>query len=133
MWNVIRTEEDVIRFMDDTNSLHDSCVKELYYLSGAYVDQALSMYPVNDRRTLRVIIQRQCASIPNIEMEFSGLKYLKLVPIPSDYTCEILEASLFIEDGDIYWGDCDGLSTKNLNNYGGTIICASGLRWRALP
>lgn len=133
MWNEIRTEEDVIRFMEDTNSLHDSCVKEMHYVSGAYVDQALSMYPVNDCRTLSVTIQRQSSRMPNLELEFSGLKYIKLVPVPPDYTCEILDASLFIENGDIYWGDCGGLSTQNLNHYGGTVICAAQLRWRALP
>lgn len=132
MWNVVRDDADIKRFMDNTYSLHDSCIKELNYISGAYVDESLSMHPINDCRALRVIIQCQFSDIPAVEMEFLGLKYLKLFPTPPDYTCEISEASLFIMNGYIYWADYSRLPIEDLDNYEGTLICASELRWRPL-
>ena len=132
MWNTVTTDADIQHFMELTCSLHDSCIKELHYLSGAYVDKKLSMHPINDCRTLRVIIQRQYMDMPAIEMEFSGLKYLKLLPIEPEYSCEIFETSLFFKNGYIYWGDYSNLSIDQVDRYEGTIICALGLRWRPL-
>lgn len=56
-------------------SFHDSCLKEMKYISGAYVDEELSMLPVNSKRMLSVIIQRQFENPSAIELQFVGLKY----------------------------------------------------------
>ena len=77
-WNEITDENSLKEFMERVSFFHDSCIKEMHYLSGAYVNENLDMYPVNDRRILRVIIQRQYEEDSMIEMEFQGLKYLKL-------------------------------------------------------
>jgi len=132
MWNNINDCEDLNVFMEKVDYFHDSCIKELKYLSGAYVDKDLSMYPINDRRVLNIIIQRQFENISMIEMEFEGLKYLKLFPTDSTYTCEILDSTMFIKDDCIYWCDCARVEERNLEEYGGTIICASKLRWRVI-
>ena len=68
-----------------------------------------------------------------IEMEFQGLKYLKLFPVdPYYYTCEILDSTMLLKDGNIYWCDCGDVSEDDLDDYKGTLICASKLRWRAI-
>ena len=90
------------------------------------------MYPINDRRVLRVVIQRQFRKNPMIEMEFGGLKFLKLFPQDENYTCEILDATMAMKDGDIYWCDCGGLSESDLDSYEGALICAKNLRWRSI-
>ena len=54
---------DIEKFMKRICYFHDSCIKELKYLSGAFVDEDLAMYPVNDRRILKVAIQRQFENI----------------------------------------------------------------------
>lgn len=132
MWNTIDDYNDIENFMNVVNSFHDSCIKELKYLSGAYVDETLSMHPINDRRLLRIVIQRQFKDNPMIEMEFEGLKYLKLFPVNDAYTCEILDSTLIIKNDSIYWCDSAGLSEADFDNYDGTIICASKLRWRSI-
>lgn len=81
MWENIRTNNEILKFMEKVCYFHDSCIKEISYISGAYVDENLSMHPLNDRRILRVILQRQCEPYSMIEMEFQGLKYLKLFPV----------------------------------------------------
>ncbi len=53
MWNEITTEKDLNSFMDVMCYFHDSCLKEIKYISGAYVNEKLSMIPVNDKRILK--------------------------------------------------------------------------------
>ena len=76
-WNEITDENSLKEFMERVSFFHDSCIKEMHYLSGAYVNENLDMYPVNDRRILRVIIQRQYEEDSMIEI--SGIKILKVI------------------------------------------------------
>lgn len=131
MWNEIVCKKDLDSFMNIMCGFHDSCVKEIKYISGAYVNEKLSMSPVNSQRVLCVIIQRQFEDPSAIEMQFAGLKYLKLFPNGENYTCEILDASMIIKEDCIYWCDCGGLSEKDIESYTGTTICALKVRWRA--
>lgn len=132
MWEIISTNDEMLKFMEKVCNFHDSCIKEMSYVSGAYVDVNLSMYPLNNRRVLRVLIQRQYEKDSMIEMEFQGLKYVKLFPIDENYTCEILESTMIMKDGNIYWCDCSNLSESDLDDYTGTLICASKLQWRSI-
>ena len=132
MWQTISTNDEILKFMESVCYFHDSCIKEISYNSGAYVNEDLSMHPLNDCRTLRVVIQRQFETDSMIEMEFEGLKHLKLFPVDESYTCEICESTLTLKDGNFYWYDCSELSESDLVNYEGTLICASRLRWRSI-
>lgn len=131
MWKEITTNQDITNFMELISGFHDSCIKELRYYSGAYVNKDLSMYPVNENNSIRMIVQRQYDSLSMIELEFNHVKYLRLTPVDKDYTCEILDASIFIIENNIYW--CDEQITENeVDSYKGTMICASQLRWREI-
>lgn len=132
MWNEIANEKDLNSFMDTVDGFHDSCLKELKYISGAYVNEKLMMLPVNKQRILSMIIQRQFENPSVIEMQFVGLKYLKLFPNDENDTCEILDATMILKEDCIYWCDCGGLSVKDIESYTGTTICASKVRWRAV-
>ncbi|MBE6982428.1 MAG: hypothetical protein E7437_08930 [Ruminococcaceae bacterium] len=132
MWNEINTKEDLTQFLDEMGYFHDSCVKELHYYSGAYVKENLAMHPINDHRSLKVVIQRQWKTHSMIEMEFLELKGLRLFPADEGYTCEILDATVILKDGDVYWCDCGGLEETDLDTYAGTWIRASKLRWRSI-
>lgn len=131
MWNEIKSEKDLNDFMYRMGSFHDSCLKEMKYISGAYVDEELSMLPVNSKRMLSVIIQRQFENPSAIELQFVGLKYLKLFPNDENYTCEILDATMILKEDCVYWCDCGGLSEDEIKIYEGTTICASKVRWKA--
>ena len=132
MWNKINNNDDIIYFMNRICFFHDSCIKEMKYLSGAYVEENLSMYPINDRRVLRVVIQRQFEELSMVELEFVGLKYLRLVPKDENYTCEILDSTMIFQNDCIYWCDCENLLECNLDSYKGTVICATEVRWREI-
>lgn len=132
MWEIIHTNIEILKFMESVCYFHDSCIKEISYISGAYVDENLSMHPLNDRRILRVVIQRQNEKNSMIEMEFQGLKRLTLFPVNESYTCEISDATMILKGGNIYWCDCGNVSESDLDDYAGTLICASGFRWRSI-
>lgn len=132
MWHSVRTKDDITFLMETVGYFHDSCLKELKYVSGAYVNADLSMHPINDTRELKMIIQRQDDNPSAIELVFLGLNYCKLFPSNEQFTCEILDATLLWEDGNILWADCGGLSLEEIEKYDGTVISAAGLRWRAV-
>ena len=125
MWNIVNNEQELAKFMNKVSNFHDSCIK-------AYVDARLEMYPINECRMLSVIIQRQFSDISMIEMLFEGLKHLRLSPVDDQYTCEILDATMFFKDDYIYWYDSGSLSEAELENYSGTMICAEKFRWRPI-
>lgn len=99
MWQEIKTEMELQTFMEKLHFFHDSCIKEIQYISGAYVNAELRMHAINDRRLLRVLVQRQCAELATLELEFGGLKYMNLIPLDETYTCEILAAALYFKTG----------------------------------
>ncbi|MCL2332764.1 MAG: hypothetical protein FWC54_04690 [Actinomycetia bacterium] len=150
MWNEIRDESDITSFMDKHYHFHDSCIKELKYVSGAYATDT-GLYPLNDQRILKVIAQGRFEGSNVIEMEFAGLKRLSLLPADEKYDCIIFEATMFFRDSCIYWCNWN-LSEGELSNpeeimikpqhlplnyyeddsngYSMTLICASKVRWR---
>ncbi|MPN63988.1 hypothetical protein SDC9_211757 [bioreactor metagenome] len=111
---------------------HDSCIKEIKYISGAYVNVDLSMRPVNEQRILRIIFQRQFKNPSALEIEFIGLKHFRMSPSDENYTCEILDAAMIFKDNYIYWCDSGYVSESDLDTYAGTLICASRVRWRSV-
>ena len=132
MWHEITTPEDLSRFLQAVHNFHDSCIKEMKYLSGAYVNENLSMHPLNDQRILTLLIQRQFQPYAAVELEFSGLKSLQFTPCGPEYTCEITDAAMFFKDGCIFWCDSGSVSQTALPEDTNTIVCAEKLRWRAL-
>lgn len=132
MWREISVEKERLLFLEEMHYFHDSCIKELRYISGAHVNNDLSMYPINDRRLLRVVIQRQFKDCPMIELEFQGLQFLKLSPVEDTYTCEIQDCSMFFKNGCVYWADHKNVAETNIDSVEGTVICASKCRWRPI-
>ena len=130
MWTELKTEEELTAFMNRVSWFHDSVLKELSYVSGAYVDEELSMHPVDDKACLRVLVQRQNETLPELELEFSGLQELRLYPTDSSYTSEIFDAALFLRNGYICFCDCGDIGPEDFNDYRGTSVRAKSLRWQ---
>ena len=49
MWNQIKNNDDIAEFMGKLAYFHDSCLKELKYVSGAYIEEHY-MQPINKKR-----------------------------------------------------------------------------------
>ena len=131
MWYDIKTQLDIDVFTNRFFSLHDSCIKEIKYYSGAYVDENYAMYPVNSKGILNVIIQRQYEIDSVIELEFSGLEYINLYT-NQNFSCEILESKFILKDDNIYWIDDANVNFDEFNDYKRTLVCAKKLKWRVL-
>lgn len=132
MWNEIKNTEDIKSFMNQMIYFHDSCVKELRYISGAYVENNLSMYPINQSNTLYIVVQRQFKDMSVVEMKFSGLKELRLNPLSEKHTCEIFQASLLFVDDDICWCDSEDWEDADSLDYDGIAVRASSMCWRVV-
>lgn len=128
VWNEINTEQNLNDFLELYDNFHDSCLKELRYISGNFVDCKLGMH-IAGQTKLSVIFQRQHDECTVVEMEFSNLLKLNLQPLGEPYTNEILDASMFFKDGKIYWGDSYQFK-EQLEQYDGTWLCAEKARWR---
>ena len=133
MWHEIHDQAEAAAFMESVFHFHDSCLRELAYISGAYVDDDLAMRPINEQRMLRVILQRQFEDMSVIELMFTGVRYLTMAPVDEMCTCEISDATLLIQEGRAYWCDEGGLSAEDMMTYDGTVICAEHVSWRPLP
>ena len=131
MWNEIITKEDVNDFMRSFNYFHDSCIKEIRYISGAFVSEDLFMQPFNDSRTVDIIFQRQYKYATVIVVSFIGTHILHLAPYDENCTCGISGATMFFSNERIYWADCDGLENR-IESYDGTWICADKIKWRVI-
>lgn len=129
IWNEIVSQQDLTKFLELYDGFHDCCLKELRYVSGAFVRQDFAMHPINDQRKLYVMFQRQNEKNSVVELEFSSLESLSLKPVNQTYTCEIFDASMYFENGKIYWADSSEFS-KQKKVYDGTWICAEKVRWR---
>ena len=131
MWNKILTGRDVTELMKKFGQFHDSCIREFRYISGAFVDKDLAMHADDDVRVVTIVFQRQALELMSIEVEFSELVRLNLEPCEARYSCEIFEATMFIEKDLVYWGSSGDFATKR-EHYRGTWLCAGKARWRAL-
>ena len=132
MWYEIKTSEDIDHLLQKVAWFHDSCIKEMTYLSGTYVTDTLAMYPVNDLRELRVLILRQEEDFPAIELSFRDVLFFYVSPNNPDYTTEILEARIFMKNGCIYWTNSDTPVVLSEDENSGVLICAKKLSWRVV-
>jgi hypothetical protein len=125
-WNYIETQEDAESFMEQTSGFHDSVLKELSYISGAYVNSNRSMHPIDNIRKINITIVSQICQ--QIEMVFEGVTALNLRPAGDNKTSDIFGASVFVKDESVFFCD-DSIDQIDLS-YEGTWIIAYGLRWR---
>ena len=130
MWHEINTQAEADAFLARMYGFHDSCVKELSYSSGAYVEGDLSMYPVNGQRILRMVLQRQFADPSMIELAFTGVSLVRLTPEDETHTCELEDVTLLVQAGRVCWCDRGGITAEEMLSYDGTVIFAKEVFWR---
>ncbi len=131
MWNKIETESDILNFMKLMNNLSDSCIKEIKYVSGGYVNEDLSMHAQNSKRYLNICFQRQYSSFSTIELMFHGVKKFNMVPRNEHQDCVIYDSSFIKNHNLFYWADYEELDISNIDDYG-TLVIADQVYWRSI-
>ncbi len=133
MWNVIVTQSDADNLIDIFGAFHDGCIKEMKYISGEYVSEDMRMYPLNSKRDLSVIFQRQSRNPCAIEVVFSKLIRMNLSPKDEQFDGIILGACIAVNEDGITWIDDDWVKADNINQAlveDNTWIKAKEMKWR---
>jgi len=125
-WYYIKEQKDIDFTLEQTYGFHDSVLKGLNYISGAYVDNENAMYCLDSKRSVTMYFDSQWCS--NIEMVFEGVTALNLRPYSDNESSSVYSASLFLRDACIFF--CDGEMNDIDKTYDGTWIESYGLRWR---
>lgn len=128
----INNEDDIKLLMQKFDGFHDSCIKEILYYSGASVDKSGAMYPFNDKRIVKIIVQSQYADVRVIEMKFDFVHKLNLEPRLPTYDCVIYGAVLKKVGDLFYWSDYYDFDANRLEDMDVTWISAEKVSWREL-
>ncbi|MCL2425178.1 MAG: hypothetical protein FWD05_02460 [Oscillospiraceae bacterium] len=125
----INDYKDVEKLMKEFCYFHDSCIKEIAYTSGSYVNNDKTMRPINDERRVSIILQSQISEHRTIELCFELIEKLNLQPKGEGFESVIYGASLVANDELFYWSDWEGLNIKNISEESGTWISAKKVKW----
>ena len=128
-WHYVETQEDVDTLMETAGDFHDSVLKSLEYISGSRVYPDKSMTPIDSLRKLKMIFESQCTD--TIELLFEGLIALNLRPKDDNWTTEITEASVFLNEETVFFAE-DEMEKEEFQP-DRTCAKAYSLRWRLVP
>jgi len=145
-WHEITNAEDIHGLLEFYGGFHDSCIKELKYVSGAEVNNNRALrFGESKDRIVNITLQRQWLPI-SIELRFVGMRKMNIVGWQRNYFCDIFDCYLAIhhdlvaglDDELIVWADNEGFNPKNifdrdiLSEPGTSFIVAEKLSWRKL-
>ena len=131
-FNVIKTQADIDILMEKFNRFHDSCIRELKYYSGSYVEENGCMFPLNSIRNVSILFQSQRSEFSAIEINFEQIHKLNLEPRLGNGDSIIYEASLTKIGNIFYWGEWGDLKLEDLDTVHRTWISCEKIRWRKL-
>ncbi len=130
-WTEVTDSDDVEVLLSTFGGFHDSCIKELHMWTGHFVDPDLSMRTSGDLDcNVRILCQRQWENPSAVELWFEEVTELHVSPSPLNYDSIILEATLEVNNGSIYWADDGDWSPGGDGNEKVTWIASRKLRWR---
>lgn len=143
-WNIIASAADIDKLLDQYGGFHDSCLVELYYRSGSYVDHSNAMiFGPREGHELHIVFHSQWYKQP-IELCFNGIRQCNIVGFQDNYFLEILDCHLAYhndlitgrDDPLIVWADFAEFSPshysldKILHEPAVTYVIAEKLKWR---
>ena len=125
----ITSNEEIQRFLEATNSLHDGYLIGVQYRNGAVPEKDKNEYYVDPENT-ELLLRIMVTSIWNavVEIEFEGLLEWQIInPVMS----EILYTSVFFDDkGFVVWADDAVETPKELADCSYAI--AKTMKWRMI-
>jgi len=116
-WHYLSTQDEADDFLDRFAGFHDAAIESMQYEENDF------------ERTLRVVFDNSCW-YGRAELVFEGLIALNLRPGTSDYTRELYECCLIVQDEAVFWAD-EALEAED-RTYNGSYIKALSVKWRKL-
>jgi hypothetical protein len=133
-WKEIKTQADADALMTTFGDFHDGCLREAHLWTDHWVSPELSMScPGNLDNRIRFLIQRQFKNPSAIELLFEEVTRFNLVPTPDNYDTIIYDATLLVQDGQIFWSPENAWKPDKPRRDESTWISAKKLRWREVP
>lgn len=141
-WNEIKEKKDIDKLLEEYYGFHDSCLVELNYKNGMYVDEEGSMnFGTDEERELHMIFQSQCTKRV-LELCFTSVKKFYMADWQDNYGYEILDCYLEIltneKESLVIWADSKefdprkGLGGEKESELTTTYIIAGNLKYRYL-
>jgi hypothetical protein len=143
-WNDVKTQADIDYLLDIYGGFHDSCLIELRYVSGADVNEKLSMTLGKSLDSkLFVTFKRQWKPV-KIELLFEGMRKMHIAGWRKDYFCDIHDCYLAlhndlikgVDDNLFVWADNASFNPKGnyerniLAEPSTTYIISEKLKWQ---
>lgn len=116
-WNYILTQADADDFMKMFAGFHDSTLDKINYSE-------------SNSSTMVNAIFDNSGWFGVVELCFEGIQMLRIIPATENFSREIFEASLIVENETVFWADA--YMEKPNYSYEGSIIRALNLKWRKL-
>ncbi|WP_257125349.1 hypothetical protein [Bhargavaea cecembensis] len=131
-WIEIRERKDIDHLLERFDHFHDSCLKESYLWTEAFVDSDLAMHMSDERDTkARFLFQRQWKGPSAIELLFGGVTTFHLAPRAANEDSLIYEAQLYFRNGLFYWAeDGDWIYEEKERFPNVSWISSEKLKWR---
>jgi hypothetical protein len=144
IWHEIVNQADIDFLNKSYGGFHDSCITELNYLSGGYVNENLSMgFGDAPDRKVSVILKRQWKPT-KLELLFEGMRRMNIAGWQNNSYCEIFACYLKLQndlikgrdDNLVVWADDMSFDPKGafdrkiLEEPMVTYIISESLRWR---
>ena len=133
-YTLICNKTDIQLLLEKCHGFHDSCIYEIHYLSGSYVDESMSMRMSsgNTSNTLRMRFHSQNKDCKVFDLEFSGLISLNFNPPSPNESHEIFGGTVIDYEGVYFWSDNHKFDPGDLVNSfkrKETWICCKQIRW----
>ena len=114
-WKEIVSPEDIRWLLDEYGCFRDACLKEAWYYSGHYVSDELRM-SCGNKTCIRMIFHRQYKGPAVLEMKFSGVTRMNLIPPQDRYICNIFGATLTKDEDLFYWAETEEWNIEDEDN-----------------
>lgn len=127
MWKEIKSEKDIELFMKEVVSFHDSCIREIYYNSGTYVNKNRGMI-INTNPTMYIRFDTQISEqFIQFELELGKVdKYSMNIDL--QFTLEIYSATFLKKDNWFYWYSDEYADEESVY-----MFRCQTVKWRILP
>jgi hypothetical protein len=145
-WISANTDNEIKTLMDYYGGFHDSCISEIKYASGAFVDSEQSMHMGNaEDRQVEIVFQRQWEPVAII-LRFIGMRKMNITGWQRNYSPDIYGCYLSIhnnlivglDDNMIVWADDSSFNPKQqlerelLSEPSISYIIADKLFWKSI-
>ena len=127
-WNYIEDSCDINSLMDYFGGFHDSVIREIHYESGDYMEGGTMYLSPSCAKKLRMVFDSSWAN--SIEIVFESVRLLRLVPPGENYLGDLFNASIFIDNLEVYF--YDEYLKERPKSHDGTWVKALGMRWRVI-